>query len=306
LTDPMEQAQELMLWGNFNDAQEIFLDLLKDDPENDGVLYHLGLCNFSFEYFEDAATYFGRCLEVNPRHLDAWVDLGEVYIAMDEPEQSKSCFEQALALDSDNPRAVVSYARFFDYTDQFAEAVFWYEKAMSLCDPIDAPRFELAVVYSRVGRYLEADLLLEGLITESLRRGTQYFIGDWQAGSREDLAGFIQEMREEREEIARLFAEVNHFPIEQARTMYQALHMLMEMDMHAQSEVVREILALKLVGLDRADRRSHFKLTCLNGNYSGEFLHSLHVCIAIELHLNEALAADLLPAFREARKLFNP
>jgi len=267
-------------------------------------LYHLGLCNFSFEQYEDAASYFGRCLEINPRHLDAWVDLGDVYVAMDEPEQAKVCFEKALAQDSANARATVGYARFFDYLEQFPEAVTYYEKAMELCDPLDAPRFELAVCYGKVGRYLEADVLLEGLITESLRRGTQYFIGDWQAGSREDLAGFIQEMREEREDIARLFLEEKHFPIDNARLVYHALSALSELDMHQQTDVYREIKTLKQIGMDPHHQKSHYRLQSLSGLHSGAFLHCLFVVIGIELHLDEALDPSMLPAYREARKLF--
>jgi len=294
-----------MLRGNYSDAQDIFLNLLSDDPDNELVLYHLGLCNFSFEKFEDAAVYLGRCIEVNASNIDAWVDLGDVYVAMDETDQAKMCFEQALSLDAANARATVSYARFFDYMEMNEEAVVWYEKSLGLCDPLDAPRFELAIVYGKVERYLEADIILEGLITESLRRGTQYFVGEWQAGSREDLAAFIQDMREEREENARMFEATHRFPIEYGIIMYKAIALLIPMSLAERSQLVQEIVALKLVGLEKTGTRSHYRLNTIKGAHAGLFLHCVHAVIASELWLDESVAPDMHPAYVVARKLFN-
>lgn len=304
VSERMEQAQELMLWGKYLDARDIFEELLSQDKDNPDIHYHLGLCALGAEDWKLALMHFHTCLTINPEWIDAALDMGDALMALERMDEAASCYRSALAKSPDNARVLMSMARYHDVAEEFSEAVTFYEKALSLGDPWESPRFELALAYMKVQRYLEADILLEGIITENLRRGSQAFVGDWAPGSREDLARSIGEMREERLEAARMFRAEKGYELEQARLMFKSYSLLSTMDALQMTEIFREIKTLQHLGIDMTHPSSHFRLNSLGGNFSGQHLACLVFAIEQEMKFDGMLDPQMQRAWLEVRPLF--
>lgn len=294
-----------MLGGNYCEAQDIFLAILGDDPENDEALYHLGLCHLASESLDEAEACFRQCLRANPRNIDALVDLGEVEFARDDPERALLSFKAALALDADSPRALISIARVQDFMGMDEDAVRNFERAMELCDPMDAPAYDLALAYAKTGRLLRADIILDDLITDTLRRGTQNFSADVSAGAREELMEYLAEMKEDRDQIRSLYRENNGHSIEVAIFMYQALLIVREVQADLVAGLQREIRILGLCVMDRTGRQANYRLQGMAGHFSGIQLHCFDFAFSRALELPTEDDDSLQAALEQAQSVFD-
>jgi Flp pilus assembly protein TadD len=48
------------------------------------------------QYSKEAEEVLSRAVKLDPRHVDAWNELGECYWKKDEIEEAKNCFSGAL------------------------------------------------------------------------------------------------------------------------------------------------------------------------------------------------------------------
>lgn len=271
-TDPIQEGQELMLGGEYEAAQEIFLSILRDAPHDDNAWYHLGLCHLGAENLAEAETCLRRCLELNGRHIDALIELGEVEYALNRPEQAMLTFSRATSQDPQNSRAWVAVARIHEMLGMDEEAVANYERAMMLSEPADAPSYDLALAYARVGKLLRADIIMDGLISDTLRQGTQNFMADLAPGARDDLMEYLAEMKGDRDEIRESYQEEHGFPIDSARFMYQIRLAVHEFPVERRQVVLRELRLLRLMGSNPEGKAALHRLNTLEGHYSGQQL----------------------------------
>lgn len=276
MDDPIQDGQELMVSGNYHEARELFTRLLEEDPDNDTALYHLGLCHLACDRLDEAESCFRHCLDINPRNMDALIDLGETEFAAGDAQKAGATFARAVELSPDYARPYVSLGRVQDYLGQDDDAIANFEKAMSIADPGEAPAYELALAYAKVGRYLRADILLENLMSETLRRGSQSFAGE--TASRDDITEFIQDMKTDREHIHQLFEEEHRFSIDVARYMFQALSICQQINGDRIRAIASEIRMLFLLGLRGTEQERSLRLNNLEGSFHGLqlacFLHA--------------------------------
>jgi tetratricopeptide (TPR) repeat protein len=281
--DPIQEGQELMLGGDYAAAQEIFLALLRDDPHDDNAWYHLGLCHLGAENLPEAEDCLRRCLELNPRHIDALIELGEVEFAGNQPEQAMLTFSKATAQDPQNARAWVAVARIHEMLGMDEEAVANYERAMMLSDPADAPSYDLALAYARVGKLLRADIIMDGLISDTLRQGTQNFVADLAPGARDDLMEYLAEMKQDRDEIRADYLERHGFAIDTARFMYQIRLITAESTDEQRQAALRELRLLRLMGSDPEGKPAVHRLHTLEGHFSGQQLAAFEYALSRQL-----------------------
>lgn len=295
-----------MLGGNYYEAQDIFLAILRHDPENDEALYHLGLCHLASENLGEAESCFRQCLEVNPRNIDALIDLGEVEFAKGDPEQAMLSFSAALAMDGESPRALISMARIQDFLGMDEAAVENFERAMVLSDPMDAPAYDLSLAYAKVGKFLRADIILDDLITDTLRRGTQNFSADVSPGAREELMEYLSEMKEDRDNIRAMYNETHGHSIEIANFMYQAQLIVREVQSELLQDLLREIRVLRYMGMDIGGRQASYRLQGMDGNFSGLELLCFEYNFTNALALSkEIVSQELQDAYAQALTVFD-
>jgi Tfp pilus assembly protein PilF len=56
--------------GNFAEAKDRFLAVVKDDPQDKNALNNLGVIAFQEKQIDHAARYFSQCLSIDPFYLD--------------------------------------------------------------------------------------------------------------------------------------------------------------------------------------------------------------------------------------------
>jgi tetratricopeptide (TPR) repeat protein len=81
---------------------------------------------------ERALASFGRALELQPRLVRAWREMGSVLVTMGRHDEGVAAIERALELDPQDAGALATMGRArFIGCGEFAEAVEWYERAVA-------------------------------------------------------------------------------------------------------------------------------------------------------------------------------
>jgi len=97
-------ADTYMELKDFEHAKEIYRYLLKMNGCNDATYQHLGAIAAEEGNFKEAEQDYLKSISLNEEVAGYHVDLGEVYLAMDDKEKALDCFEEAVKLEPNNPR----------------------------------------------------------------------------------------------------------------------------------------------------------------------------------------------------------
>ena len=85
--------------GKFDEAIQAYKAILKDEPDNVKVLYHLGVALSDTEVWDDAIIYLNRAIEQQSNHAEAHNSLGHAYSGKLEFDKAIKSYESAIAAD---------------------------------------------------------------------------------------------------------------------------------------------------------------------------------------------------------------
>ncbi|KAF2279913.1 TPR-like protein [Westerdykella ornata] len=172
---------------NFDEAEQIFSDLLVSDPYRiDGldsysnILYVMGMrpklaflaqvatatdkfrpetCCVVGNYYslklehEKAIMYFRRALTLNRSFLSAWTLMGHEWIEKHNTHAAIESYRRAVDINRKDYRAWYGLGQTYEYLDLHSYALFYYQRAAAL-RPYD-PKLWMAVgqCFGRVGKY---------------------------------------------------------------------------------------------------------------------------------------------------------
>src|ERR1051325_5232005 len=125
--EAVEQAvlrgSELLKQGKVDQAQLAFRDALALDPDNPRVLALLGLSQFRAGAFGDARAVYEQLVERAPTDPSHRLNLGLVYLKLNDAERAIASLEASRALDPSQGRAVsylgLAYARAGRYAEAY-------------------------------------------------------------------------------------------------------------------------------------------------------------------------------------------
>ena len=122
------------------------LEQRRDLSQNE--LYNLGLTYLHLEQFEDAQTCFEDVIAENPAHPQAYYALGHVAMAEQLPAEALSFYQSALTLDPKN--SAYQYALGYTYArlKKYAPPIDWIQKSLSTQGSPES-YFTLAKIYHK-------------------------------------------------------------------------------------------------------------------------------------------------------------
>jgi len=117
------RGSELLKQGKLDDAQKVFRAALALDTENARVLALLGLSHFRAGQFSDARPIYEQLVERTPTDASHRLNLGLVYLKLNDSDRAISALEASRALDPSQGRAVsylgLAYARAGRYAEAY-------------------------------------------------------------------------------------------------------------------------------------------------------------------------------------------
>ncbi len=83
-------AETAVKAGDYEDAIGKLTRLIADEPENADAYNYLGYSNRKLGRMDQARNWYGKALEIDPRHLGANEYLGELYVQTGEMEKAEA------------------------------------------------------------------------------------------------------------------------------------------------------------------------------------------------------------------------
>lgn len=155
-------AEALEVQGKWDDAERVYRQILKQNPNLPGVHYRLGRVLVSKPGFgaaaaEQAKQEFEKELQIDPTNAGAEYVLGEMAKQNQEWEEALQHFERAAKLDAAFGDAFVGWGGVLVSQKKFADAISPLEAAVKLQQGNPAAHYLLAIAYARTGRKADGD-----------------------------------------------------------------------------------------------------------------------------------------------------
>ncbi len=115
--------------GEYKSAEEFLRDCLEQNPKNVDAKFFLAYALYHQQKYEEAKKLWEEVLETSPNYVDAYIALSRLYSALDEPQKAKKMLQRAEAISPDNSQLLILSAHNLQTGQNFKGALVQYEKA---------------------------------------------------------------------------------------------------------------------------------------------------------------------------------
>lgn len=144
-----------LILKQYDQSTNTINEILKLDQLNAEAFFMLGL-NFKQKGDLDRAVgSFQTAVENDPDLVDAWINLGQLYVEKDS-KLAKYFFENAVKVAPNNIAALHAHAEYLHFSDQRAEAIESYRK-INIIDPsYEESLFNTGIIYLEMDSLIQA------------------------------------------------------------------------------------------------------------------------------------------------------
>lgn len=168
-------AESLESQGRFTEAANEYAQIVSMEPEVPGIHFQLGRMILRSDTAasggdEKAMAEFRTELAINPMHVGALVEIGEIHLKRGRFSEASKSFSQALKVQPVFVAARLGLAKVRIAEKQWAEALDQLEYARELAPEDEAVAYNLMVSYRALGRTAEARSALDAFQQLKKRR----------------------------------------------------------------------------------------------------------------------------------------
>ena len=287
---PIETFIEMLTQGKLTEAgllQELFLT---GDPENETILYNLGMTYSDLGVLDRAIKHLNKLSGIYPENVNGRVALGVAYMRHGEVEAARNELEQATKLDPANPWALRNLGGCLAELGKHQEAVEHLRKATELNPKDNRAWYGLGQVLEALENYQDAN--------SAYRKAIDL----------DEYSDIAELARERMSQIsANGFRAATPGMERMDAVMYclGAIQKYEKMDVERTRQVGFEIAILGTKGLDINDPTPKYKLRSLPGQFSGLHLLCLEYVAFKIFAPDQNIGFDLSKEYRSALSLHN-
>jgi tetratricopeptide (TPR) repeat protein len=126
----IQSAFQYYQTGDLRQAKLVCSEILKEQPDNEQILYLLGIVLTQLEEYDPAIRHIERSLRLNEGNADGYLALGAIYQKKGLPDEAIKYYLKAVGIDPDFAEAYENLGDIFRDRQQFDEAVAYYKKAV--------------------------------------------------------------------------------------------------------------------------------------------------------------------------------
>ena len=164
LNKKVDQILKELKSGKFN---KVVLDaekLLKKYHDK-GYLYNIcGLAHQRLNNIENSIFYFKKAINLEPLDLGHKNNLANSFIYLNQYEEAENIFKEILKINSENPPALVNYARLKNILLDFKSSIELYHKALKFIKNDLSIWVNLASVYQNLGEFEKANNIFKDIL----------------------------------------------------------------------------------------------------------------------------------------------
>lgn len=288
LPEYVDIAVERLRRKDYEAGTSILRSLLQYAPDDEDVLYNLGMAESDMGQLEQAEKHLARLVELAPEHVNGLVALGVALKRRQKSTEAIDVLSRAAKMDPQNAYARRNLGACLLSVSEPAKAERHLREAVRLSGKDPQAWFGLAQAREALGERSAADEAYKEVIDL-------------------DASGDVGEMA--RKARSRIAQEEYKGRVEGGLRMDAVMYCLAALEtFHAMPEegvrrVAFEIAVLGRSGLDVNDSAKQYDLSSLPGPYSGlQLVCMMHVGFRI-LGIEQDLGFDLSDEYEAARKL---
>lgn len=126
----LEQALNLHESGSISEAEEAYLEILSEEPENAEAMKLLGVLNCQQQNYEEGVSYLEAAVEVDDSISEYHQVLGHAYLAVGKVEEGISSLLKAGDLDPGRAEIYGALGDTYQQIQQFEDALKAYQRAI--------------------------------------------------------------------------------------------------------------------------------------------------------------------------------
>ena len=148
---PIERAIRLHQAGKSDKARNIYLKLLKKNPNDVDALHFYGILNFQQGRPERAIELIKRSIENKPDYPDAHSNLGNIYLKLEQLDHAQQCFEKTLQLAPDRIETFNNLGLLLQHLEDYSGSTQHLLKALEIKPDWADAHYNLANTYTLSG-----------------------------------------------------------------------------------------------------------------------------------------------------------
>ncbi len=121
----------------FDQAAEVLQEAVRRNRANPDAWSRLGVLYSEQGYFDDAVDAFGKAIELRPQDAQEYVNRGEAYRLLKNPELAIKDLTMAVELDPAHGAAHYALGRAYFSDKKYAEAISHFDAALANYSPVD-------------------------------------------------------------------------------------------------------------------------------------------------------------------------
>lgn len=161
---PIQRALEHHAKGRFAEAEKIYRDFLRSDPDNPAALNLLGVACSQQGRKDEGAQFLLRAVALQPNAADFHSNLAMVYVESGRLDGAIASAQRAVALQPAHIEAMNILGNALRQLGRNAEALDWLQRSLSVRPEQPEILAGLAEVYRRMGRIADADAISQRLL----------------------------------------------------------------------------------------------------------------------------------------------
>ena len=128
----LTRANGLLQAGQYAQAEEIYRQILAEDPDDARATHFLGMCLFRAGRPDEAMAALRRSVELAPSNDTFWLNFGIVFIQSNQPGEAETALRHALSAKPDSAAAHNYLGIALLRAGRYEEAVASFERALAL------------------------------------------------------------------------------------------------------------------------------------------------------------------------------
>ncbi|TBN06426.1 tetratricopeptide repeat protein [Hyunsoonleella flava] len=151
-------GMEYLFLDAFDDAKTYFMKCLEQDIDDYSALYNVIYCFDYLEQHQEAIDYLNIFLDKNPYCEVAWLQLGKQYVSIKKYKKALAAFDFAIISDDTFVGAYLERGKVLEKQGEFVEAIESYQITLELDDPTSFALLRIGGCYEKLGN---SDLALQ-------------------------------------------------------------------------------------------------------------------------------------------------
>ena len=163
--DIFKHGNLLIRQGKYDEAEQIYLELIKNDPDNYSAHVNLGSVYFGKDVIDKAINEYEISIRLNPEKPQAFFNMGLLCSSLHDYEKALNFFKKADEVDPDNRATLFSIGETYFNLKNYDAAMEWFLKVWHYAPESEQNLYKIADIYQIKGDYkLEAAVYKQILI----------------------------------------------------------------------------------------------------------------------------------------------